>query len=64
MGTYQSIFQENYKIEFFEAMFTERYAADNYTEPDDKYRAVYWGRVACEFFTTYVIFSVLCFEPP
>ncbi len=64
MGDYQSVFNNNYKWDLWEELFTERYAADNYTVPEEKYREIYWGRVACMLFTFYVIFSVVCFEPP
>jgi hypothetical protein len=64
MGQYHSIFEDNYKIEILEWFFTERYAADKYTVPEEDYREIYWGRVACEFFVIYVIFSVLAFEAP
>lgn len=64
MGTYQSIFNDQYKWDIFEEFFTKRYAKDSYTVPEEDYREIYWGRVGCELFVFYVIFSVLAFEQP
>jgi hypothetical protein len=64
MGDYHSIFNDEYKLDYFEEFFTKRYVADSYVVPDDMYTEIYWGRVACELFVVYVVFSVLAFEPP
>lgn len=56
---YTKVFNGNYKIQFIEEWFTERYAEDSFNVPDEKVGEVYWVRTSLILLSFFCLFSIL-----
>ena len=61
---YTKIFNGNYKIEFLEEWFTQRYADDTFIVSDEKIGEVYWERTVLILLSFFCLFSILVKDQP